>query len=84
MQDAEFEIVGITEGLRDEDMVFIMKMPDGKTFEAKPMGTVEKRLWYLENIKDLIGKMATIKYFYISDKGVPNLPIFKHLRPSDE
>ena len=84
MQDAEFEIVGLTEGLRDEDMVFIMKMPDGKTFEAKPMGTVEKRLEYLHNIDSLKGLMGTVKFFYITEKGVPNLPIFKNIRSSDE
>ena len=84
MQDAEFEITGISEGLRPEDMVFTLKTEEGVDFEAKPGGTVEKRLWYLANYKDLIGKFATIKFFYISDKGSPNLPIFKCLRDDGE
>lgn len=84
MQDDEFEIVGISEGLRPEDMVFIMKMPDGKTFEAKPRGTVEKRLEYLAEIDSLKGQMGTVKFFYITDKGVPNLPVFKNVRAKDE
>lgn len=84
MQDAEFEIVGATKGLRPEDMVFVMKTKEGLTFEAKPIGNVVTRTTYLENIDSLIGKMATIKFFYISAKGVPNLPIFKHVRPDDE
>ena len=84
MQDAEFEITGISEGLRPEDMVFTLKTKEGLTFEAKPGGTVEQRLWYLEHYKELVGKFATIKFFYISDKGVPNLPIFKCIREDGE
>jgi len=84
MQDDEFKILGIKDGLRPEDMVFIMEMPDGKTFEAKPRGTIEKRLEYIAEINQLIGKMATVKYFYITDKGVLNLPVFKNVRSEDE
>jgi len=84
MQDAEFEIVGANEGLRPEDMVFVMKTENGLTFEAKPVGSAVTRISYLENIDKLIGKKATIKFFHLSPKGVPNLPIFKHIRPDDE
>jgi DNA ligase-1 len=84
MQDAEFEIVGATEGLRPEDMVFVMKTENGLIFEAKPVGSVVTRIAYLENINEHIGKKATIKFFHLSPKGVPNLPIFKHIRPDDE
>ena len=36
--DSEFKIVGLAEGLRDEDMCFVMEMPDGTQFKAKPIG----------------------------------------------
>jgi len=84
MQDDEFEIVGATEGLRPEDMVFNLITDKGVDFEAKPTGSVAKRLEYLEHIKDYIGKKATIKFFHYSPKGAPNLPIFKCIRESDE
>lgn len=84
MQDDEFEIIGISAGLRDEDMAFILKTEDGHIFEAKPMGSVAKRKEYLDSINELIGKKATIKYFYISEKGVPNLPVFKTIREEGE
>jgi len=84
MQDDEFEITGIAEGLRPEDMVFEMKTADGVAFEAKPKGTVEQRLWYLANIKDLIGKFGTVKFFHYSVSGAPNLPSFKSLREDGE
>jgi len=84
MQDAEFKITGCSKGLRPEDMVFTLVTDKGIAFEAKPTGNVAKRVEYLENIKDYIGKMATIKFFHLSPKGVPNLPIFKCIRETDE
>lgn len=79
-QDDEFRIMGATPGLRPEDMVFIMKMKDGKTFEAKPVGDRILREWYLDNIDILIGQYATVKFFGYGVNGRPNLPVFKCLR----
>lgn len=79
-EDAEFKIVGAVEGLRPEDMVFVMQMDNGLTFEAKPIGDRALREWYLENIKSLIGKFGTVKYFGFGANGRPNLPVFKCLR----
>lgn len=81
-QDAEFEITGITEGLRDEDFVFNLKTKEGYPFEAKPMGDRALKQWYRENINNIIGKFATVKYFgyTTTDKPVPNLPVMKALR----
>ena len=78
--DAEFQIVGAEAGLRDEDMVFVMQMADGKTFEAKPAATREDRIYYINNIDSLIGKFGTVKYFGFGANGLPNLPIFKAIR----
>ena len=81
-QDSEFRVIGITRGLRDEDMVFVCEMPDSdKTFEAKPVGTREQRLEYLNNFEEKYkNKMATVKFFHLSEKGVPVLPTFKNFR----
>lgn len=81
-QDDEFKIVGITDGLREEDFVFNMETKEGYPFEAKPMGDRTLKKWYRDNIDQIIGKMATVKYFgyTATDKPVPNLPIFKSLR----
>lgn len=82
-QDSEFEIVGIEEGLRDEDFCFVLK--SGKnTFKAKPMGSREVRYEYLENWESYVGKMAVVKYFAISDDGIPTQPIFKSIREDGE
>lgn len=79
-KDAEFEIVGYSEGLRPEDMVFVCKTKEGKEFEAKPMGPRELKWEYLDRMDEIIGKMATVKYFYLSDKGCPLQPVLKCIR----
>ena len=80
--DDEFEIIGISEGLRPEDMCFVLKTKEGCEFKAKPTGDRELREWYLKNIDALIGKMGTVKYFGYTNTEcrVPNLPIFKSVR----
>ena len=79
-QDAEFEITGISEGLRAEDMCFTLKTEDGIEFKAKPMGSRELKEQYREDLDKLIGKMATVKYFYLSDEGTPLQPVLKAIR----
>ena len=79
-QDAEFEITGLSEGLREEDMCFTLVTEDGTEFKAKPMGTRELKQQYREDLDQLIGKMATVKYFYLSDEGVPLQPVLKCIR----
>ena len=79
-KDAEFEIVGYSEGLRPEDMVFVCKTKEGKEFEAKPMGPRELKWEYLDRMDEIIDKMATVKYFYLSDEGCPLQPVLKCIR----
>ena len=80
--DDEYEIVGITEGLRDEDFVFNMKTKEGYPFEAKPMGNRELKQWYRDNIDNLIGELGIVKHFGMTTTAepVPNLPVFKYIR----
>lgn len=79
-QDAEFEITGLSEGLREEDMCFTLITLDGIEFKAKPMGSREIKEQYRNDLKKLIGKMATVKYFYLSDDGTPLQPVLKSIR----
>lgn len=75
--DSEFKILGLVEGLREEDMCFLMETKEGYEFKAKPIGTREDKQYYRDHINDMIGKMATVKYFGMTntDKPVPNLPV---------
>ncbi len=76
--DAEYPIVGLSDGLREEDMCFILETPNGQRFNCKPMGDREQKHWYHEHIDELIGKQLTIKYFEMSGvegSEVPQQPI---------
>ena len=80
--DDEYEILGIVEGLRDEDMCFLMRTQEGYEFKAKPVGDRDLKQWYREHINEFIGKLGTVKHFGMTttDQPVPNLPVFKAIR----
>lgn len=79
-QEDEFMITGMQEGLREEDMCFTCVTKDGIEFAAKPWGTREIKQQYRKDMESLIGKMATVKYFYLSDEGCPLQPSVKCIR----
>ena len=82
-KDSEYEIVGLSEGLREEDMCFVMTTLDGQQFNCKPIGDREQKQWYREHIDELIGKMATVKYFEMSGKEgsqIPQQPVLIAIR----
>lgn len=81
--DAEYKIVGLSEGLREEDMCFIMETSEGQQFNCKPIGDREQKQWYRTHLNELIGKMATVKYFEMSGKEgsvIPQQPVMISIR----
>ena len=56
------------------------KRAHGKEFKAKPMGSRELKQAYRNNLDQIIGKMATVKFFYYSDDGTPLQPVLKAIR----
>lgn len=80
--DSEFKILGLVEGLREEDMCFLMETKEGYQFKAKPIGDREQKKYYREHIDEIIGKMGTVKYFGLTNTStpVPNLPSFRAVR----
>lgn len=79
-QDDEFEIIGKSDGLRPEDMVFKCLTRAGKEFEAKPIGTREVKHQYIKDMDNIVGKMGTVKFFNYTPDGIPYLPILKVIR----
>lgn len=83
-QDDEFEITGISEGLRIEDLCFTMITKKGKEFKAKPIGNRGYKQDIYDNWPSYVGKWGTVKFFDISEDGIPTQPVFKTLREKGE
>ncbi len=81
-RDDLFKVIGYELGLRgSEDMVFIMELPDGRTFKAKPLGDRAQKEEYVENFDSLYkGHICECKFFYYSDDGLPLQPAAKAFR----
>lgn len=75
--DDEFEICGHYEGEgRHEGCVgFWCKTKEDKEFKCYPRGTLEQRREYGKNPKKYYGKMLKIRYQFLTDDGIPFLPI---------
>jgi len=71
--EEEFEIIGANEATgRDAGTaVFILKTNNGITFDARPMGSRQLRADYWNQIDDLIGEMATVRFQQWTDEGKP-------------
>ncbi len=81
-RDDLFKVIDYELGLRgSEDMVFIMELPDGRTFKAKPLGDRAQKEEYVKNFNSLYkGHMCECKFFYYSDDGIPLQPAAKAFR----
>lgn len=84
--DDEYKILDLVDGLRDEDMCFLMETKEGYQFKAKPIGDRALKQWYRDHIEELKGKLGTVKHFGMTttDRPLPNLPVFKAVRDIDD
>ena len=80
--DMEVKVIGYELGLRgSEDMTFRCVLLNGIEFLAKPFGDKNIKEDYVANFdKEYKNKSATIKYFCLSDSGVPLQPSLKCFR----
>ena len=71
-----FKVIGIEDGLRKyEDFVFILETKSGKTFKAKPHGSLSIRQDYYDNFESTYkGHLADIKFFEYSPYNIPEQP----------
>lgn len=81
-EDHEYKILDLVDGLRDEDMCFLMETEQGYQFKAKPIGDRALKKWYRDHIEELKGQMGTVKHFGMTQTSTPvlNLPVFKTVR----
>lgn len=88
-QDAEFEIVDVIAGTpkwveeRQDYLqvaILVMKTEAGDTFEATAPGDMYQKDQAYKERHYLIGQMMTVKYFEISEYGIPQQPVAMQLR----
>ena len=75
--DEEYKILGYEEGKGNRAGTvkhFKFENKDGKEFNSNVKGTFEYMAELLERGDELIGKMATVKYFNLTPDGVPRFP----------
>jgi DNA ligase-1 len=75
--DEEFEIVAVIEGEAKEKghAIFVLKTPNGQTFNARPRGSSDSRQQMWRDRESLIGKLLTVRYQNLSDTHVPRFPV---------
>lgn len=77
MDSAEFEILALSPD-NDGGATLHLRAHNGGQFKARMQGTNEERasLWS----REVIGKLATVNYFGLSDEGIPQNPTAEVIR----
>jgi|TARA_R110002110_G_scaffold150598_6_gene342694 DNA ligase-1 len=75
--DQEFEIVGYYEGTGNDrgTVIWECMTEDGQIFKARPKGTREQRTLWFDTADSYIGSTLTVRYFEMTDDGVPRFPV---------
>lgn len=75
----EFEIIDISAGYGNTG-IFVCRTSEGKTFEATPSWTNERKRWLLNNKERFIGRILTVEFERYSKDNIPLKPIGKTTR----
>ncbi len=84
--DAEFPIVGHKTGVGKFDgaIIWVCQVDDGKTFDVVPRGTMEERRAWYDNADTYYGQLLNVRYFEVSEDGVPRFPVGAGIRASED
>jgi len=76
-QDAEYKIVGFTDGDGRESGLIVYRCVTDSGFEfgVRPQGTHETRARAFKDGQSYIGKHLTVKFFELTEDGVPRFPV---------
>lgn len=72
-KDAEYKIIGKTRDKNGECVFTCLDEQLDKTFDCKPRGTHEERVSYLTETN--IGCYLTVRYFELTEDGLPRFPV---------
>jgi len=81
-EEDEFRIVGFreAEGRDSGTVIWRCATKTGDEFDCRPVGSVEHRKQLFQNAPANIGKLLTIKYQELSEKGIPRFLSGKSIR----
>ncbi len=76
-QDADFEITGVEQGIAKHTncAIFVCRTAAGKIFNATPKMTIPERQQIWKNRKDYIGRSVEVRFFTLTEDGIPQFPI---------
>jgi DNA ligase-1 len=74
--DSEYTITGFTEGEGSEKgaIIWICSTGSGQSFNVRPAGSIPIRKKLFKQGNKYIGKLLTVKYFELTDEGIPRFP----------
>lgn len=80
--EEEADIIGVVSGEGTERGLAVLTIRDirGNIFNIRPAETFEERAKWFQNPSLIIGKKITIKYFELSEYGIPRFPTGKTIR----
>lgn len=74
--DNEYRVVGYTTGKgRFEDCAVWVCQVGDHTFQVVSKGTMEERRKMLEEADSYVGQLLKVKYFELTDEGIPRFPV---------
>ena len=82
----DYVVTGVTEGKGKfvGCAIWICKTKDGATFNVTPKCSQEEKQEYYRNREESIGQLAKVKYFELSEDGIPRFPVGLGIRlPED-
>jgi DNA ligase-1 len=83
-QDAEFRVVDVIEATGKDrgTAVFVCATAAGVTFHVRPAGDFEERSIQFEERESTIGRMYTVRFQELTNRGIPRFPTGVAFRPT--
>jgi DNA ligase 1 len=84
--DSEYKITGFTTGVGrfEGSVIWTCVNEDGKSFNVVPQGTMEERQTTYKVANDHIGDLLKVKYFELTDDGIPRFPVGLGVRLAED